>query len=175
MKTQTTLKALTAAVVLSLAMGCTPDADEPVDAAEVVAPATVPDAVDPIDAEEVPIGPDHAVADAGGMLDWDADSDTMLDAEEFRTGFASTEWMNDWDGDDDGFVSEEEFAAVSAGWGDAPGGVDTNGLFDLWDADEDGLLDDDELAEGVYTTWDADDNDMIDQTEFAAGEAWVGA
>lgn len=176
MKTSTTLTALTTAVVLSLATACTPDADEPIDAAEVAAPAAVPDPVDPIDAEEAPIGPDHAADDLGiataGWAAWDTDSDGMLNAEEFRSGFANTEWLNDWDGDDDGLVSEAEFRAIHEGWGDAPGGVDENGLFDLWDADEDGLIDDDELAEGVYATWDQDRNNMIDENEFAAGNSW---
>lgn len=174
MTTRMTLTALTAAVVVALAMGCTPDVDEPVDAAEVANPASVPDPVDPIDAEEPAYGPDTTVGTAAGLAGWDSNSDGMLDEAEFRARFATDEWFADWDEDVDGMLSEEEFEAIHGEWADAPAGVDDDGLFDVWDANDDGLLDDEEIVEGVYVTWDVDRNKQLDNNEFMAGNAWFG-
>lgn len=171
-----TTKTLCTAVLLSLATACTPNADEPIDAAEVTAPDTVADPVDPIDAGEPLAGPETEEWDSGdeGFADWDADADTMLDAQEFRAGVDDGDWFDDADMDDDAFLSAQEFAAIHAGVGDAPGGVDENGLFDIWDADEDGLIDNDEFAEGMYATWDQDQNELVDNNEYAAGNEWLG-
>lgn len=174
MKINTTTTALGLALALALGAGCTPEAA--VEDAQVAdADSTLAEPVDAVDPLEPAAGiGDGAVAGAGGLGTWDGNSDSMLDDGEFRARFNDGDWYGDWDGDKDGNVSAEEFNTVRAGWGDAPGGVDENGLVDVWDADEDGLLSNDEVTTGAYSTWDRDGNRMIDTAEYEAGSRWFG-
>jgi len=164
MKIKTTMTALGMAITMVVASGCAREEAET--AAVIDTPVVAPTASEPVETSgEAPmVGND--------MTAWDSSGDTMLDANEFGTGFDSR-WST-WDGDADGKISKTEFDTASSTWGDAPGGVDKNGLFDTWDADKDGLLDNNEFRTGSFSTWDADRNNTIDNNEYTAGNGWFG-
>lgn len=164
MKIKTTMTALGMAITLLLAGGCARDAAET--ETVVDAPMLEPTAVEPMET----IG--EAPRVGNDMASWDSSGDAMLDENEFGTGFDSR-WSG-WDGDGDGRLSKAEFGTASTSWGDAPGGADENGLFDMWDADKDGTLDNNEFRDGSFSTWDADGNKMIDDNEYLAGNGWYG-
>ncbi|WP_282026256.1 hypothetical protein [Limimaricola cinnabarinus] len=91
-------------------------------------------------------------AEVGGTMrasDWDADTDGMLNPDEFRTGFAEMKDFTAWDTDGDGMLSEEEWY---------------QGNFDHYDTDASGMLEDAEYG-GL-------EMDMMDRS--AAGSSGMG-
>ncbi|MFC0677646.1 EF-hand domain-containing protein [Lysobacter korlensis] len=181
MKMRNAITALGVSALITLGAGCAQD-DVVADAAVAETPPAVGVAADPVvepvvGADPAAVAPGAAIGDAG-VADrptfgaWDSNADGLLDNNEFRTRFNDGDWYGDWDGDRNGTLSTAEFGAVNTAWGDAPGGVDTNGLFDVWDSDEDGLIGNDEAATGAFTAWDRDRNNTIDPNEFNAGVNW---
>lgn len=178
MKTRNALAALSVSVLIVLGAGCAQE--EAVE--EGVVTETAPAAgvgddqlVEPVIGADPAAGAaagTAAVGQRGDFAAWDTNSDGMLDNNEFRTRFNDGGWYGDWDGDRNGTLSKEEFGTVNTAWGDAPEGVDTNGLFDTWDADEDGLVGNDEAATGAFSAWDRDRNNRVDTNEFNAGINW---
>lgn len=174
MNTKATLAVLSMSVLLALGTGC--DREEPLDegvGTEVAVEGSDDDLVEPIVGAD-PVGEGLLDADRDDFGTWDANADGFLDENEFRTRFSDGQLYGDWDSDRDRNISTAEWGTVNTTWGDAPGGVDTNGLFDTWDADEDGLIDNNEMSTGVYDTWDVDDNNMVDTNEFNDGVVWFG-
>lgn len=167
MNIKSKLAALSVSVLIALGAGCA--REEAVEEGVVTAPVAGVGA----DPAGVAMG-DATVGEWGDFGAWDTSADGMLDNDEFRARFNDGGWYGDWDGDRDGMLSEEEFGTVNTAWGDAPEGVDSNGMFDIWDADKDGLIDQDETATGAFTAWDRDRNNTIDSNEFNAGVNWFG-
>lgn len=183
MKIKSTLAALSVSILIALGAGCAQEEALEEGVVADTAPAAglgTDSLVEPvIGADPAGVGAGAAVGDAalgqrGDFGAWDTSADGMLDNDEFRTRFNDGGWYGDWDGDRNGILSSEEFGTANTGWGDAPGGVDTNGLMDTWDADEDGLVDQDEAATGAFSAWDRDSNNMIDTSEFNTGVNWFG-
>lgn len=183
MKIRNAITALGVSALITLGAGCAQDDG----AADGVVAETAPAAgvgtdqvVEPvIGADPAAAAPgaavgDAAVAERSNFGAWDTNADGMLDNNEFRTRFNDGAWYGDWDGDRNGTVSKEEFGTVNTAWGDAPEGVDTNGVFDTWDADKDGMIRNEEAATGAFTAWDRDRNNTIDNNEFNAGINWFG-
>ena len=100
------------------------------------------------------------------MADWDANTDSMIDRDEFGTGFGEGGVFGDWDTDDDAMLTEDEW---SLGWGDDYDEADY-GAFSDWDANQDTFLDEDEFGSGVFGTYDTDDDDLWTDEEYTAFE-----
>lgn len=99
---------------------------------------------------------------------WDANRDSMLDQNEFRTGFNDGDWFGDWDGNRDNRLSNEEFDMQAKNWG-----FDSDdGVFDVWDADDDGFLTNNEYADGAFVHWDRNRDYMLNDDEFDEGINW---
>lgn len=62
---------------------------------------------------------------------WDANSDGLIDNEEFNTGFGENDVYGTWDSDGDGSLTEDEF---------------NTGVFNSYDEDGDGSLNEEEFA-----------------------------
>lgn len=69
---------------------------------------------------------------AQGMGDWDSNSDSMLDQNEFSTGWADNNAFGTWDADSDGLLSQDEFDA---------------GVFGGYDQDDNGMIDEPEFGD----------------------------
>lgn len=99
-----------------------------------------------------------------GFSDWDGNSDSNLDEDEFDSALEEVGYYDDWDADGDSFLSEQE-------WND---GIDSFGVygtadyedFSEWDEDEDGRLSEDEFGAGIFDTVDRDDDDSIGEDDW---------
>ena len=123
------------------------------------------------------------------FVTWDANTDQVVDEDEFYVGV-----YNAWDVDDDDILTDAEY---SEGWGTWFGDYDEVGYGDL-DLDADAELTEDEFATGLgearlYDTWadggdlgeeqfvtglydvyDADDDLVVTQAEYdVVGEFWT--
>jgi hypothetical protein len=69
---------------------------------------------------------------AQDMAEWDADSDGVINQEEFNAGWGDVGSYGEWDADGDGSLTEEEF---------------NTGLFDGYDADDSGAIEEPEFGD----------------------------
>jgi hypothetical protein len=106
-----------------------------------------------------------AFADAS----WDANSDGMIDREEFRAGIGENAFGT-WDTDNDGSLSREEYEIGTTGQDDADSFSPWDERYGEWDADQDSTLSRDEYDEGLWGAFDADADDMWNDDESAAWE-----
>lgn len=100
------------------------------------------------------------------MVDWDTSADSMVDQDEFGTGFGEGQIFSGWDADADAQLTEDEW---SAGFGDRYDET-AFGAFSDWDANQDSYLDENEFNTGVFGAYDTDADDMWGDAEYGAYE-----
>lgn len=115
------------------------------------------------------IGPMDDTFDEGIFTTYDADTDTYLTEEEFRTGYAGAGLYDTYDTDMDTYLTEEEFRTGYMG-----AGFDSTADFMAYDADGDGRVSRDELAAGLFRALDTNQDDRLDRTEFQRFDQMMG-
>ena len=98
-----------------------------------------------------------AVLAQGSMMgEYDADADTMVNQDEFNTGFGGSGTFAGMDADGSGSLSEDEMAA------------DTSGtmMMEDYDADASGDVSEDEFNQGTFAGYDTDQSGDLSESEF---------
>lgn len=105
-----------------------------------------------------------AALTTGYFSDWDSDTDSYLNENEFETGWGEQDRWGNWDADDDSFLSEDEFntAVGNERWYN-------DSMYADWNANNDEYLDENEFRTGLFDTWDANDDQRLAQNEFDTG------
>ena len=98
--------------------------------------------------------------------DWNVNSDTGIDANEFNTGFDGAGIYDKWDANDDGNVSQDEWNAAIGDNSTAFNERFGETAWDDWDADDNDMLTNEEFQTGAFGAYDDNDDNYIDEPEF---------
>ena len=100
------------------------------------------------------------------MAEWDTSADSMVDQEEFGTGFGEGGTFGEWDADQNQQLTEDEW---TTGFGDNYD-EEKFGAFSDWDENQDTNLDENEFNQGVFGGYDQDEDEMWGEEEYSAYE-----
>jgi hypothetical protein len=103
------------------------------------------------------------IALADDLVDYDADADGALSADEYYGYVTDVGIYSDWDADGDGFIEDDEFGLV---------GLDED--WTDWDVDRNDYLDSAEMYDGIFGVYDENEDGHWDGGEWDdAGEAGI--
>ena len=110
------------------------------------------------------------VSEEDGYGRWDADSNTMIDRNEFGTAWGEAGYYGRFDANQDNFIDESEW---NAGRNSYMKDVDDTrvGAFTDWDADADGRLSENEFRDRTFDAFDADADGNLAEAEY---NSWWG-
>lgn len=94
--------------------------------------------------------------------EWDSNSDSYLDEDEFFDAYDEVGYYGEWDGDDDDTLSETEW---EMGIDEHLGAYDS-GMYSDWDINGDGMLSEDEFHEGLFDLIDNDNDGRIGEDDW---------
>lgn len=104
-----------------------------------------------------------SVALADDLVDYDADADGALSADEYYGYVSDVGIYSDWDADKDGFIEDDEFGLL---------GLDDD--WTDWDVDRNDYLDSGEMYDGLFSAYDENEDGHWDGGEWDdAGAAGV--
>ncbi len=110
------------------------------------------------------------VSEEEGYSRWDADSNSMIDSNEFQTAWGEAGYYARWDANRDNFIEESEWNAGRNSYM-RDFNEDQLGAFSEWDADGDGRLTEDEFRDGTFRVYDADQDGNLSDAEYTT---WWG-